>query len=83
MVDLIVFVVLLLLGFVIGNYLEKRHFKSIKEREIEFINLPTIMLKNPLRPEGIKSYDLVSGNVVISIDYFKKFVAFLVNIFGG
>ncbi len=83
MIDLIVFIVLLLLGFVIGNYLEKRHFKSIKERETEFINLPTIMLKNPLRPEGIKSYDLVSGNVVISIDYFKKFVAFLVNIFGG
>jgi uncharacterized protein YbjQ (UPF0145 family) len=83
MFDLIVFITLLLIGFIVGNYLERRHFKSIIKREHEFINLPTIMLKNPLQADGIKSCDLVSGSVVISIDYFKKFVASLINIFGG
>jgi uncharacterized protein YbjQ (UPF0145 family) len=41
------------------------------------------MLKKPLQPEGIKNSRLVNGSVVISIDYFKKFVASLMNFFGG
>lgn len=83
MYDLVVFVVLLLLGFGFGTAIEKRHYKSIRKREAEWVHLPTIMLKKPLDPENISHIRLVNGSVVISIDFFKKFVAGLVNIFGG
>ena len=41
------------------------------------------MLQKPLHIEEITEYKLVNGSVVIAIDYFKKFVASLVNLFGG
>ena len=83
MYDLIIFLVLMFLGYLFGSIAEKRHYKSIRKREKEFINLPTIALKKPLKQEGIKEIKLVVGNVVISIDFFKKFLANLRNIFGG
>ena len=83
MYDLIVFATLLLLGYIFGSIAESRHYKSIRKREESFVALPTIALKKPLSPENIKNTKLVAGNVVISIDYFKKFLAGLRNIFGG
>lgn len=83
MSNIILFVILSILGYVFGTIAEKKHYKSIREREEEFKHIPTIMLKKPLHPEAVKSYKLVNGNVVISIDYFKKFVASLINFFGG
>jgi uncharacterized protein YbjQ (UPF0145 family) len=83
MYDIIIFLTLLVLGYAFGSIAEKRHFSSIRQREEEMQNLPTIMLKKPLLPEEIKEYRLVNGSVVLSIDYFKKFIASLINIFGG
>ena len=83
MIDLIVFLTLIALGYFVGSYLEKRHYQSIREREIQYASLPTIMLKKPLHPEKIKESRLVNGSVVISIDYFKRLMATLRNIFGG
>ena len=83
MYDLAFFATLLVVGFASGTIIEKRHFNSIRKREAELVNLPTIMLKKPLNPDGIKNYKLVQGNVVISIDFFKKFLASLINFFGG
>jgi len=83
MIDLIVFLTLIALGYFVGSYLEKRHYQSIREREIQYASLPTIMLKKPLHPENIKESRLVNGSVVISIDYFKRLMATLRNIFGG
>ncbi len=81
--NLIIFVALLLIGYTTGTLLEKRHFKSIRKREEEMVELPTIMLKRPLNSENISTCKLVNGSVVISIDYFKRFLASLINIFGG
>ncbi len=83
MIDLIVFLTLIALGYFVGSYLEKRHYRSIREREIKYASLPTIMLKKPLHPERVKESRLVNGSVVISIDYFKRLMAALRNIFGG
>jgi len=74
---------LMFLGYLFGSLAEKSHYKSIRKREKEFINLPTIAIKKPLSQENIKEVKLVAGNVVISIDFFKKFLAGLRNIFGG
>ena len=80
---LILFAVLVVLGYFFGTRAEKRHLASIREREQQYAALPTIMLKRPLDPEQIKDYRLVNGSAVIAIDYFKKFVASLTNLFGG
>ena len=83
MENIIIFLVLLTVGYISGTIVERRHFKKIKEREEALVTLPTIMLKRPLHEEDITSVKLVNGSVVISIDYFKKFVASLMNFFGG
>ncbi len=81
--DIGFFVILLVVGYISGTIVEKRHYSSIREREEEFKSLPTTVLKKPLNEENITSCHLVNGSVVISIDFFKKFLAGLINFFGG
>ncbi|HEB76178.1 MAG TPA: heavy metal-binding domain-containing protein [Nitrospirae bacterium] len=84
MQDLIVFVVLLSLGYFAGSVAESRHYRSIKRRERELLNLPAVTAADFL-DEGAEVVDarLVHGSVVISIDYFKRILAGLRNLFGG
>jgi len=78
------FIVLMLLGYGFGTWAERRHYKSIEERELKYRNLPTIGLKQPLPQQGrVMKTQLAAGNVVISVDYFKRFLASLRNFFGG
>ena len=75
-------VALLILGFFFGSLAEKRHYKRIRKREALTAQLPVVASRYP--PEDRRyGQQLVSGNVVISSDYFKSFLAGLVNIFGG
>lgn len=77
-------VFLIALGYFFGKRAEANHFRSIEEREQQFCQLPTIALKKPLEQDGeLVQMELVSGCVVISIDYFKRLLASLRNIFGG
>ena len=82
--NLIIFLVLMTLGYGVGTFLEKRHYRSILRREKEFLNLPAVTLKTAhYTPDQVASARLVYGSAVISIDYFKKILAGLRNIFGG
>lgn len=84
MADLIVFLTLICLGYGFGKWAEYSHFKSIAIREKELIALPTTNSKYPLGEVGkIERAYLVSGSVVISVDYFKRILASLRNLFGG
>lgn len=83
MVDILFFLSLIMIGYISGTIIEKRHFKDLREREEKMLYLPTISLKKPLRQEEVRESHLVTANVVVSIDFFKKFVAGLVNFFGG
>ena len=72
------------LGYFFGRYAENKHYKSILERENKFRKLPTSNWKIPLPMQGnIVEARLVMGSVVISIDYFKRLLAGLRNVFGG
>ncbi len=83
MYDLIIFLILLSFGYGFGRYAEKKHYKSIIKREKELNNIPAIASKiPPFRRQDLNS-QLVAGNVVISVDFFKRFLAGLRNIFGG
>ncbi len=82
MIELIVFFILLTLGYFFGQSAEKRHYRSIIEREARYNALPAIASRYP--PDDINYRQaLVTGNTVISVDYFKRFIAALRNLFGG
>ena len=83
MADLTIFLVLLAAGFVIGTWVEKRHYRSIRKREAENSDILLIASKLPTPDLHIAESHLVGGNAVISVDYFKRFVAGLRNLVGG
>lgn len=84
MMDLIIFLTLLALGYGAGTWAEKRHYRSIAERERATIHLPAVTMKSIDIPEqDIRSMQLVYGSAVISVDYFKRLLAGLRNVFGG
>lgn len=75
-------VVLLVLGYLFGRVAEKRHFKQLVEREANSQELPVVATRYPPEDREYRQ-QLVTGNVVIASDYFKVFLAGLINIFGG
>ncbi|GMR21021.1 MAG: heavy metal-binding domain-containing protein [Gammaproteobacteria bacterium] len=81
--DLITLLILLALGYVFGQIAEKRHYKSIIKRERILRKLPVIAAKFPPAYRIPPNSFLVMGSVVISVDYFKRFIASLRNIIGG
>lgn len=84
MYDLYLLLALIAIGYVVGQILEKRHYRSIEKREQKLIKLVTTNFKRPIGElSGISNVRLVQGNAVISVDYFKRTVAALRNIFGG
>ena len=83
MYDLIVLLVLLALGYGFGRYAESSHYKSIIKREKVLNAIPAVASKVIVPPRNELNSQLVTGSVVISIDYFKRFIAGLRNIFGG
>jgi uncharacterized protein YbjQ (UPF0145 family) len=81
-IDFAILLTLLIIGYGFGTYNERRHFRSIQEREEHYRRITTFSTKR--LPEGsTSSVCLAAGNVVISIDYFKKISAGLRNIIGG
>ena len=82
MYQLIIFLVLLSLGYGVGQYAERRHYRSIIEREARFNALPAIASRYP-PTEPLYDQALVIGSTVVSVDYFKRFLAALRNFFGG
>jgi uncharacterized protein YbjQ (UPF0145 family) len=83
-IDLAIFVTLMALGYGFGSYAERRHFKSILTREAFYQNkVLTFSVRNLPPQTPAPDVMLVTGNVVISIDYFKQFVATLRKIVGG
>ncbi len=82
--QLIIFAVLLSLGFIFGRLAEKRHYKSIVEREKKWLQLPTTSSKYVMGDNlTITNSQLVNGSMVVSVDYFKRILAKLRSFFGG
>jgi len=83
MADIIIILVLLALGYGFGSYREKKHYQSIIAREAEMQNIMVFQSRHCPNPSRTKGGHLVAGNVVISVDYFKMFVAGLRKLIGG
>lgn len=82
--EIIIFFVLLILGYLSGSYVERRHYKSIRQREHQTLNVPLVTFgaKQSL-PTEVQEAQLFVGSVVVSIDYFKRISATLRSLVGG
>jgi len=74
---------LLVVTYFVGGAVERRHYRSIREREQRWRNLPAVTFRAPPASWVIDDAGLITGSVVISVDYFKRFLAGLRMIFGG
>ncbi len=81
--SLVVFLLLLVSAYAIGTFVEKRHYQSIKKREIEMLDLPVVTIKKVPTEKNIVGIQMVSGSAVISLDYFKRVLASLRMLIGG
>lgn len=81
--DLFIFLFLLILGYFSGSIAERMHYKSIMAREEAMLGMPVVTSEEGFIEEHIARSELICGSVVVSIDYFKRLLAILRNIFGG
>ncbi len=81
--NLVIFLLLFIIGYTFGSLAEKRHYRSIIQREAELLKLAVVTAEGSFPAGQVKESALVSGSAVISIDYFKRILATLRNIFGG
>jgi uncharacterized protein YbjQ (UPF0145 family) len=83
LIQLLLPIALLAVGYFVGRMLERRHYASIRLRERELA--PIVALTTRFPPPGVDVVDarLVSGGVVVSSDYFKTFVAGFRSLVGG
>ena len=81
--ELIVAFILLALGFGLGRFLERKHYESIARREALLLHSPAVTFKNPPDDRSVELVSLAVGSVVVSVDYFKRFLAAFRMVFGG
>jgi len=73
----------LLLGLVFGRINERRHYRSIEQREAQYRHILVFNEKRPPPELAGQPFSLVQGSVVVSSDYFKNIVAGLRALIGG
>jgi uncharacterized protein YbjQ (UPF0145 family) len=83
LLQFIIPVVLLAVGFFVGRVLERKHYASIRKRERSLQSVVALTTRFPPAGVRIETANLVTGSVVISSDYFKSFVAGFRNLVGG
>lgn len=74
---------LLLIAYFIGTMIERKHFRDIRNRESEHAAFPVVTFDTMPGDWNAGSSTLVSGSVVISLDYFKRVIAGLRGLVGG
>jgi uncharacterized protein YbjQ (UPF0145 family) len=73
----------LFIWYKIGKHFENKHYDSIRQREERLINLAFTPSDTIDAERRIEAMGLVTGQVVIGSDPFKRYIANLVNLVGG
>jgi uncharacterized protein YbjQ (UPF0145 family) len=83
LVQILVPFVLLTGAYFTGTAIEKKHYRQLRAREHASRRFLTVTF--PYTPPDQEAADtmLVTGSVVVSVDYFKRFLAGLRMLFGG
>ena len=72
---------LLIIGIIFGARNERNHFARIQQAEAELSDIKILNIKT--LPDNLeKGGALVTGNVVIAVDYFKVFISGFIMLFG-
>lgn len=74
---------LLVFAYFIGNRIEKKHFRSIRKREDKLHGFPVVSFDTMPEDWNVSSSTMVTGSIVISLDYFKRIIAGLRGLIGG
>ena len=76
-------ILVLVVAYFIGSWIEKRHFQNIREREAKVHGFPVVSFDTAPDDWNVNSSHLVTGSIVISLDYFKRVIAGLKGLVGG
>jgi len=74
---------LLVVTYLIGSFIEKKHFQSIRKREDDLHGFAVVSFDTMPEDWSVSSSDMVTGSIVISLDYFKRVIAGLRGLIGG
>jgi uncharacterized protein YbjQ (UPF0145 family) len=81
--QLLVTALLLALGFVSGKTIEHFHYQDLAKRERRQRRLPALTTSRVPAEWRVEDAMLLTGTVVISLDYWKRFAAGIRQVFGG
>lgn len=74
---------LILVTFLTGRYVERKHLLSLEEREISLGHIVTTNLKRYPVERNITSAQFVHGQATVGSDHFKTTMSRIRKIFGG
>ena len=74
---------LVVVAYIVGGVRERNHYRSIVERETRYRSFPVSTFQTLLPGWEPQEASLVSGSVVVSLDYFKRTIGVFRGIFGG
>ena len=74
---------ILVLAYFIGSAIERKHYRRILAREENVRGFPVVTFDTLPDDWRVGSVELVTGSVVISVDYFKRIIASLRSLIGG
>ena len=70
-------------AYFIGSYIERRLFASIISREAALHGFPVVTFDTMPQEWSAASATMVTGSIVVSLDYFKRVIAGLRGLVGG
>jgi uncharacterized protein YbjQ (UPF0145 family) len=85
-VQLVPFILLIAIGVIFGSMNERRHFERLRRDEAALSHILQSNLKKipDVHAQGLEEGAIVvTGSVVIALDYFKKIAAKIKALFGG
>ena len=74
---------LLAVGFGCGKAIEHAHYQDLARRERRQRRLPALTTRRVPADWRVEEAMLLSGSVVVSLDYWKRFAAAVRQLFGG
>ena len=74
---------LLMLAYFVGTLIEARHFHRIRRREHEYRAYPVVTFDTMPADWQASESTMVTGSIVVSLDYFKRVIAGLRGLVGG
>ena len=83
MIEILIFATLLIVGLYFGSQAEQQHLKSLQRREQAVQHLGISVSGGKEAFPQAQEAELFIGSVVISSDFFKTFIAGLINLVGG